>query len=170
MFKRVSGTPNLTVVPKKASMAAVNGSVVTFDGGTGYLKPLVATDASVFGIIQQSLATTDADYATAAVPVLVDQGDISSIWEVDLQNGGAATPFALTDIGEFFKMGGDNACIDVNTRSSTPGAGFTAQGLVFLCVGFIKATVAVSNTAAGVYDGKGLFKIMSMSQARPSTT
>jgi hypothetical protein len=90
------------------------------------------------------------------------------VWEVDVSNGGAATPFALTDIGEFFKMGTTNDMIDANTRSSTPGAGFTAQGLVFLCVGFISATTVVS--AAGTASGKGLFKIMSMSQARPSST
>lgn len=149
-------------------MASVNGSAVTFDGGTGYLKPLVATDSSVFGILQQTLATTDADYATAGVSVLVDQGDLGDVWEVDVSNGGAATPFALTDIGEFFKMGTTNDMIDANTRSSTPGAGFTAQGLVFLCVGFISATTVVS--AAGTASGKGLFKIMSMSQARPSST
>jgi hypothetical protein len=167
MFKRTSGSLNPIMVPKKASVAFPNGGAVTFDGATGFVKPLVATDPSVFGVIQQTIASTDADYGSNT-PVLVDQGALDQVWEVDVSNGGAATPFAVTDIGQFFKMGTTTDMIDCNTRSSTAGAGFTAQGLVFLCVGFISATTVVS--AAGTASGKGLFKIMSMSQARPSTT
>ena len=163
--KRISGISNLTLVPKKASTAFSVSSFVTFDAATGFIKPLVATDPSVFGVIQQPIASTDADY-TSNTPVLVDQGALDQVWEIDVYNSGAATPFAATDVGEFFKMGATTN-IDCNTRSSTAGAGFTAQGLVFLCVGFIKATTVVSGTTA---DGKGLFKIMSMSQARPSST
>lgn len=167
MFKRISGTPNLMMAPKKASTAFPNGSAVTYDAGTGFIKPLVATDPSVFGIIQQTIASTDGDYASNT-PELVDIGDVSTVWEVDVSNGGAATPFAATDIGQFFKMGGTASLIDCNTRSSTAGAGFTAQGLVFLCVGFISATTVPS--AASTASGKGLFKIMSMSVVRPSST
>ena len=163
--KRISGVSNLTLVPKKASTAFSANSFVTFDGGTGFIKPLVATDPDVFGVIQGTIASTDADYAKNT-PVLVDQGALDQVWEVDVYNAGAATPFAATDVGQFFKMG-STVAIDCNTRSSTAGAGFTAQGLVFLCVGFIRATTVVSGTTA---DGLGLFKIMSMSQARPSST
>lgn len=163
---RKSGQSNLMMVPKKASTAFAVQSFVTFDAGTGFIKPLVATDASVFGVIQQKITSTDSDYASNT-PVLVDQGMVDQVLEVDVQNGGS-TAFVATDVGQFFKMGGNASGIDCNTRSSTPGAGFTAQGLVFLCVGFISATVATSNTST--YDGKGLFKIMSMSQVRPSST
>lgn len=165
--KRISGQSNLILAPKKASTAFPNASFVTYDAGTGFIKPLVATDPSVFGVIAQTIASTDADYALNT-PVYVDQGALDQVWEIDVSNGGAATPFAATDVGQFFKMGGTASGIDANTRSSTAGAGFTAQGLVFLCVGFIAATTAVS--AASTYTGKGLFKIMSMSQARPSST
>lgn len=166
-FLRRSGVPNLIPQPKKASTAFTCHGAVTFDGSTGFIKPLVATDPDVYGIIQEAVVSTDSDYANNTMK-LVDQGDLSTVWEVDVSNGGAATPFAATDIGQFFKMGTSYAQIDCNTRSSTHGAGFTAQGLVFLCVGFIAATTVVS--AAGTSSGKGLFKIMSMSQARPSTT
>lgn len=165
--KRISGISNAMMVPKKASTAFPVGSFITFDAATGFIKPLVATDPSVFGVIQQKITSTDADYALNS-PVLVDQGALDQVWEVDVANGGAATPFAATDVGEFFKMGGTASVIDCNTRSSTAGAGFTAQGLVFLCVGFISATTTVSD--ASTASGKGLFKIMSMSQARPSST
>lgn len=154
-------------VQKKASTAFPNGSAVTFDAATGFIKPLVATDPSVFGVIQQKIASTDLDYASNS-NVLVDQGALDQVWEVDVSNGGAATPFAATDIGQFFKIASTGDIIDCNTRSSTAGAGFTAQGLVFLCVGFVSATTVVS--AATTASGKGLFKIMSMSQARPSST
>lgn len=164
---RLSGQSNLMMVSKKASTAFPVGSFVTFDAATGFIKPLVATDPSVFGVIQQKITSTDGDYASNT-PVLVDQGAVDQVWQVDVSNGGAATPFAATDVGEFFKMGGTASVIDCNTRSSTAGAGFTAQGLVFLCVGFVKATTAVSDASTGT--GIGLFKIMSMSQARPSST
>lgn len=165
--KRSSGQSNCLMVSKKASTAFPVGSFVTFDAATGFIKPLVATDPSVFGVIQQKISSTDADYALNT-PVLVDQGALDQLWEIDVANGGAATPFAATDVGQFFKMGGTASVIDANTRSSTAGAGFTAQGLVFLCVGFISATTTVSDTSTA--SGKGLFKIMSMSQARPSST
>lgn len=152
MFKRISGVSNLITVPKKASVAFPNGGAVTFDAGTGFIKPLVATDPSVFGIIQQKIASTDGDYASNT-PVLVDQSANGELWEVD----GITNTLAATDVGQFFKMGATSDIIDASTRSSTAGAGFTAQGLVFICVGFISTT-------------KGLFKIMSQSQTRPSST
>lgn len=164
---RKSGQSNLTTPPKKASTAFPNASFVTFDAATGFIKPLVATDPSVFGVIQQTIASTDGDYASNT-PVLIDQGALDQEWEIDVANGGAATPFAATDVGQFFKMGGTASVIDCNTRSSTAGAGFTAQGLVFLCTKFIAATTTVSDTSTP--SGKGVFKIMSMSQARPSST
>lgn len=154
------------MVPKKASTAFANGIPVTFDAATGFIKPLVATDPSVFGVIQQVIASAQADYASNT-PVLVDQGALDQVWEVDVSNGGSSA-FAATDVGQFFKMGGTPSVIDANTRSSTAGAGFTAQGLVFLCVGFISATTTTSDSSTA--SGKGLFKIMSMSQARPSST
>lgn len=164
--KRTSGVSNLITAPKKASTAFPVGSFVTYDAGTGFIKPLVATDPSVYGVIQQKIASTDADYASNT-PVLVDQGALDQVWETDVANGGS-TAFAVTDLGQFFKIGGTASVIDCNTRSSTAGLGFTAQGLVFLCVGFIKATTTTSD--ASTASGTGLFKIMSMSQARPSST
>lgn len=166
MVKRTSGQSNLMMVPKKASTAFAVGSFVTFDAATGFIKPLTATDPTVFGVIQQVIASTQADYA-ANTPVLVDQGALDQVWEVDVSNGGS-TAFSATDVGQFFKMGGSASVIDCNTRSSTPGAGFTAQGLVFLCVGFISATTTTSDASTG--SGKGLFKIMSMAQSRPSSS
>lgn len=151
MLKRVSGQSNLIPVSKKASTTFVNGSAVTADAATGFFKPLVATDPSVFGVIQQAISSTDADYASNTM-VLVDQGALDQVWEIDVTTG----TLAATDIGQFFKMD-TAASISASTRSSTAGLGFTAQGLVFLCVGFISAT-------------KGNFKIMSMSQARPAST
>lgn len=163
---RISGISNLITPSKKASTAFPAGSFVTFDAATGFIKPLVATDPSVFGVIQQKISSTDADYASNT-PVLVDQGALDQVWQVDVANGGS-TAFVATDVGQFFKMGGTASVIDCNTRSSTAGAGFTAQGLVFLCVGFIKATTTTSDSSTA--SGLGLFKIMSMSQARPSST
>src|ERR1017187_6466427 len=81
--KRISGQSNLIMVPKKASTAFSVQSFVTFDAATGFIKPLVNTDASVFGVIQQPIASTDADYAKNT-PVLVDQGALDQVWEIDV--------------------------------------------------------------------------------------
>lgn len=151
MFKRISGVSNMINVPKKASTAFPNGGNVTFDAATGFIKPLTATDPSSFGVIQQTISSTDADYAKNT-PVIVDQGNNQELWEVDVTG-----TLAATDLGQFFKMGATSDVIDATTRSSTAGAGFTAQGLVFICVGFVSAT-------------KGYFKIMSQSQTRPAST
>lgn len=167
MFKRISGSPNLLMWPKKTSTAFSNGSAVSLDGTAGDFAATTTTSPSVLGIIQQKISSTDGDYASAT-PVALDLGDQNTVWEVDVANGGAATPFAATDVGQFFKVGATALVIDCNTRSSTPGAGFTAQGLVFLCVGFISATTTVSDTTTG--SGKGLFKIMSPSITRPSSS
>src|ERR1700754_3063243 len=113
MFKRISGTPNLITVPKKASTAFLNGSAVTFDAQTGFIKPLVATDPSVFGMIQQVIASTDGDYASNT-PVLVDQSQNDQVWEADVTN-----TLAATDVGQFFKMGANAGVIDASTRSGT---------------------------------------------------
>ena len=165
-LKRISGVSNLLMFPKTASTAYAAGSAVTLTS-TGFFVALATTSPSVLGVIQQKISSTDGDYANNT-PCLIDCGDANTVWEVDVANGGAATPFAVTDIGQFFKMGATASVIDCNTRSSTAGAGFTAQGLVFLCVGFISATTTVSDTTTG--SGKGLFKIMSSSLVRPSST
>lgn len=167
MFKRISGQSNLTNWPKKTSTAFLAGSVVSLDGTAGDFQATTTTSPSVLGVVQRTVASTDGDYASAT-PTLVDLNDVGAVWEVDVANGGAATPFVATDVGQFFKVGATASVIDCNTRSSTPGAGFTAQGLVFLCVGFISATTTVSDTTTG--SGKGLFKIMSMSAVRPASS
>lgn len=150
MLKRISGISNLIQVPKKASTAFPFGGAITFDAATGFIKPLVTTDPDVFGVIQQKITATDGDYALNS-PVIVDQGALDQVWEADVTG-----TLAATDMGQFFKMGATSDVIDATTRSSSHGAGFTAQGLVFLCTKFISAT-------------KGEFKIMSMSQARPAS-
>src|ERR1700756_4097033 len=98
---RVSGQSNLIMVPKKASTAFPVGSFVTMDGANGWVKPLVATDPSVFGVIQQPVVSTDVDYAQTYAK-LVDQGNLDQVWQIDVQNGGS-TAFSASDIGSFFK-------------------------------------------------------------------
>lgn len=151
MIKRVKGDSNLETFAKKASTAFANGMFVTFDAGTGFIKPLVATDPDVLGVIQQKIASTDADYASNT-RVTVDQMGDGVVIEADVSG-----TLAVTDEGQFMKMLAGAESIDASTRSSTHGAGFTAQGLVFLCKRFLSTT-------------KGEFVIMSRSNSRPSTT
>lgn len=151
MIKRIKGESNVETFAKKASTAFSAGMAVTFDAATGFIKPLVATDPDVLGVSLQTVASTDTDYASNT-RIAVDQMGDGVVIEADVTN-----TLAATDEGQFFKMAAGAVSIDASTRSSTHGAGFTAQGLVFLCKRFLSTT-------------KGEFVIMSRSNSRPATT
>lgn len=151
MLKRIKGESNVETFAKKASTVFSAGMAVTFDAATGFIKPLVATDSDVLGICLQTTAATDADYASNT-RISVDQLSDGVVFEADVSN-----TLAATDEGQFFKMLAGAVNVDASTRSSTHGAGFTAQGLVFLCKRFLSAS-------------KGEFVVMSRSNSRPAST
>lgn len=150
--KRIKGESNIEMLAKKASTAFSAGMFVTYDAATGFIKPLVATDPDVMGICLQKITSTDADYASNT-RIQVDQLGEGVVLEIDITAG----TLAATDEGQFFKMDTGAVSIDAGTRSSTHGAGFTAQGLVLLCKRFLSAS-------------KGEFVVISRSNTRPSST
>lgn len=145
MLKRISGPSNLATFPKTASTAFVNGSQVKLSSGA--LVQAAAADTIVLGVSQQTIASTDGDYAKTT-PTEVDLFDQQAVWECDVTNGGA-TPGTLTTamIGQYLKLDAAAtpaaASLDSNTASSTPAS----AGTNWVCIGFISAS-------------KGLFKII----------
>lgn len=156
MIKRIKGDPNIDMFQKKASTAMTAGSAVCYDAGSvpSTVRLLTATDPAVLGVILQTIAATDADY-TSTTRVAVDKLDVGAVIEADVDT--TTTSLAATDEGKYFKIYTGGLKIDGNTASATRGAGFTAQGLVFLCTKFISTS-------------KGEFVIVSHETIRPSST
>lgn len=147
MLKRISGPSNLIPAPKTASTALSNGTVVKFSGSTGFLVQGAAADTIVLGVIQQTIASTDSDYANNT-PVLIDTFEPSQVWECDVTNGGAVPgTLAVTSIGQYFKIDAAatpaSGSIDSNTGSTTPNS----SGTNWVCLGFISVS-------------KGLFRLL----------
>ena len=111
MIKPYKGRFHVEWYPKTATTAyAFNDMVVILNTASGAGTLALATNSSTFllGLIQQTVASTDADYAVASlVPVLV--GDIDAEYIFDVSTGSAAT----TDIGEMIDLDDENS-VDVN--------------------------------------------------------
>lgn len=147
MLKRISGISNLVMVPKTASTALPNGTVVKFSGSTGQIIAAAAADTIALGVIQQTISSTDSDYAKTT-PVSVDLFNQDQIWECDVTNAGSATgTLAATSVGQYFKIDAAatpvSGSIDSNTAGTTPAS----SGTNYVCIGFISVS-------------KGLFKVL----------
>lgn len=128
-FYRISGTPNLQMLPGAASTALTANAVVKIASGT--LALAASTDSTAIGLCMETRASTDADYATAR-PVLVDMVDERCILYCDNVTGTLTTGM----VGQFFKLSSTAGTVaDAGTATDTPGA-----ALILICVGFISAT------------------------------
>lgn len=128
-FIRVSGTPNVQMLPSPASTAQTVNALATI--ASGALALAASTTSLIAGIFMEQRASTDADYATAR-PTAVDMLDNKSVLQCDTVVGTLTSAM----VGQFLKLSsttGINA--DAATATDTPAA-----GLVLLCVGFISAT------------------------------
>lgn len=145
MLKRISGNSNILPFPKTASTVMTAGAAVKLTSGQIVLG--AQADTVSLGIVQQTIATTDGDYAKTT-PVLVDMFDTQQVIEADVTNGGAVPgTLASTMVGQYFKLDAAatpaSASIDSNTATNTP----ITSGAIYVCVGFISAS-------------KGLFKLL----------
>jgi hypothetical protein len=121
-FVRVSGKQNIEHWAKAASTAFTVNSLV-YDNGSGYIIPADSTSGDHSGVILQTIATTDSDYASAT-KVMVDVAGENDIFEVDC--GGAATA-AL--VGTFIDL---TSAVVANEAASSKDA--------LLVVGYISAS------------------------------
>ena len=117
MIKPYRGHFHTEWFPKTASTAYTYNDMVTIAStvaaGAGTLKLAASTDTRLIGLIQQEVASTDSDYASATmVPVLVGDADAEFLFPVG--TGTAAT----TDIGEYIDLVGEDS---VNVDAYTIG-------------------------------------------------
>jgi hypothetical protein len=82
--------------------------ILTTAAGVGTLAKVTSTSTKILGLIQKTIASTDADYASATlVPVLVPE--VNTEFVFDVSTGTAAT----TDRGEMIDADDENS-VDVN--------------------------------------------------------
>ena len=93
-FSRVSGKQNIEWVTRAATQAFTNGALVYFNG-SGAIIPADATSGDHLGVIQQTVATTDSNYGTSGVKVMVDVVGENDIFEVGCATSTVATLAAL---------------------------------------------------------------------------
>lgn len=98
-FNRTKSEPNIQSYVKKASTAFNLGDAVFIDSN-GFLDKAVAatTPSDIIGVIQETIASTDSDYATAR-DVAVDVAEKGDNGDWFIAAVGAGTP-AQTNVGE----------------------------------------------------------------------
>ncbi len=126
MLYRSSGVSNIKELPSAASTALVaNGAVVLT---SGVLAKAASTDLNIAGIVLQTRASTDSDYASAK-PVLVDM--LQEGAEVFCDNVTGTLTAAM--VGTYLNLSSTaGVVLDAGSSSATE-----AQ---FLCVKFVSAT------------------------------
>lgn len=128
-FFRISGPPNLQLLPGAASTVLTANAVVTVTAGA--LALVASTGSVAMGLCMETRATTDGDYATAR-GVLVDMVGPSDVLYCDNVTGTLTTAM----VGQFFKLSSTAGVVaDAGTATDTPAA-----ALILTCVGFISTT------------------------------
>ena len=110
-FVRASGRTTTVSRLFKASTAAVEGQAVAWDGTNGWYT--TATNASLeFGILRQTIATTDSDYASTKMVAIEFPVDSSAEWFATTN----ATP-VTANIGTRYDL--TSAGLTVDTGNTT---------------------------------------------------
>lgn len=142
---RVSGTPNVQQFLKTASTALDAGGLVTL--ASGQLIKAVTNVPNILGICKETIASTDADYATVR-PVSVDMIDGDDVIQADVTG-----TLTAAMVGDYFNIADDLHVTTTSQAAQTAGATGTTN--LFLCIGFISASV-------------GLFMLASPAAIQPS--
>ncbi len=141
---RVSGTPNVQNFVKTASTAYTANQFVKLT--SGQLIASIDGDISILGIGLETVASTDADYATAR-PTPVDMIDDRSVLQI-------TTIGTLTAamVGLYFDID-DAGTADAATSSALSSGASGAAGPL-ICVGFISATLGLYMVASSALNAQ----------------
>lgn len=120
-------------------------AVVAIDGANGWFLLATASSSLVLGLLQESFAATDGDYATVR-PAMVDMLSSRDIIQMDVTG-----TLTAAMVGQFLKLS-TSLVADAGTATSAQSP---AAGLVLMCVGFISAT-------------QGLFIVNGLQATRPA--
>ncbi len=136
MFKRKNGAHNIQYFKKKVSTAFINGGVVNVDSN-GFLIPGTATSINHLGIVMKTVASTDADYASATyVPV-----DVARTTDLFIADVSAGTP-AQTNVGAYYDLNSTGDKVDLT--------GTTTKQVYVQEVLSSTQVVVIINSTAGV--------------------
>lgn len=129
-FKPSSGQFKTVWLPVTASTAIARGALVTFSSGKLVAAGAATASLAIVGILDKTIAATDADYATDSrlVPVLVPT-ERYTVCEADVTSG-----LVVADIGLEQDL----------TDASTVNRAATAVDVV-RCVGVISTTKGLFN-------------------------
>lgn len=102
-FSRKNGEPDIQGYIKKASTAMNLGDAVFLNGG--YVDKAGATTAAkdIIGVVQETIASTDSDYATAR-QIAVDCADKGDNGDWFVAAVGAGTPAQATHVGNSYDL------------------------------------------------------------------
>lgn len=124
MFIRKRGKTKFMWLPVTVSTAISKGALVAFS--SGYLIAATSTTApsTIIGVIRHTIATTDADYATARLVEVEVPVENYVEWEVDVTSG-----LVVADVGLYCDL----------TSSLVVNRGGTTYDIV-QCIGVISTT------------------------------
>ena len=124
-FKPASGQFKTVWLPMTASTAVARGSLMTFSGGKLVAAGAATASLAIVGILDKTIAATDADYATdlRLVPVLVPT-ERHAVCEADVTSG-----LVAADVG-----------LEVDLTSATHIDRSASAVDVAKCVGVISST------------------------------
>ena len=125
-FRWVRGRIKSQWLPRTASVVFTVGDLVIMTSGTVATATATSTTTYV-GVIREGVASTDSDYATAAVRVLVEVPmDANAVLEGPVANGSLLT----TSLGVKFGLTSAGAVDFADTTTTA-----------LMCVGFLSATL-----------------------------
>ena len=112
MIKRKSGEHNVQYFKKKVSTAFLNGALTTIDTN-GFLIPANATSINHIGTILKTVASTDADYASATM-VPVDVARTTDLFIADVSAG----TVAQTAVGAYYDLNATGDKVDLSATTT----------------------------------------------------
>ena len=124
-FIQVSGDRQTEAFPKKASTAIPSNNALIFE--SGFITVAAATSTVIAGVSQRTIASTDADYASATLTPIT-MCDEEAVFEADVVTGTLTTAM----IGGRYDLANATG-IDVTGTTYKP----------VTVVGFISATKAL---------------------------
>ena len=111
MFKRKEDKHDVRYFKKKVSTAFTNGGLVNVDSD-GFLIPATASSVNHVGVILQTIAATDSDYASATF-VAVDACGPNDLFIADVSAG----TVAQTVVGAYYDLNSTGDKVDLSATS-----------------------------------------------------
>jgi len=96
---------------KKASTALAANSFVEQEANTGYITAATSSSATLVGVLQQPVVSTDTDYAQNTTKLVLLPLDRSTLWRCT-----TASDIAVTDVGEYHDL---TDAVTVNPAASS---------------------------------------------------